>query len=238
MSNINLRVYGEQVYGLSSSFLNEYISPTLEKDNFISMFKNGLLKYENINTKKDITLHPSIFMNKLILSYLEVNIPDENGKLNINIQGVKSTLLLSEISENVYQDMIITQKNDLKEKFIKDLFNKITKKKESSSFLQGLIENLIKKIINGIKVNIKDIELCLKYENFEFLVKMTNLDIIIENKELIIDTNNLSVLYNNNDNENNKSTHINVIDKVNLNIKLIINEESKIPCQLKINSKA
>ena len=129
MSNINLRLYGEQVYGLSSTFLNEYISPTLDKDNFISMFKNGSLKYENINTKKEIALHPVIFMNKLILSYLEVNIPDENGNLNIKIKGVKSTLLLSEISENVYQDMIIAQKNDLKERFIKDLFNKITKKK-------------------------------------------------------------------------------------------------------------
>ena len=52
MSNINLRLYGEQVFGLSSSFLNEYLSPTLDKENFLSMFKNGLLKYENINIKK------------------------------------------------------------------------------------------------------------------------------------------------------------------------------------------
>ena len=105
--------------------------------------------------------------------------------------------------------------------------------------MQGLIENIIKKIINGIKVNIKDIELCLKYENFEFIVKMTNLDIIIENKELLIDGNDLSVLYkNNNDNANNKTTLINVIYKVDLSIKLIINEENKIPCQLKINSKS
>ena len=55
-------------------------------------------------------------MNKLLLlRYLEVNISDENGNLKVNIQGIKNTLLLSEINENVYQDMIISQKNHLKE---------------------------------------------------------------------------------------------------------------------------
>ena len=236
MSNINLRLYGEQVYGLSSSFLNKYLSPSLDKDNFIFMFKNGLLKYENINIKKEILLHPTTFMNKLILNYAEVNIPDENGSLNINIQGLNTTLLLTEISENVYQDIIISQKNSLKEKFINELFNKITKKKESSTFLEGMIKNIIKKIIDGIKVNIKDIELIIKYENFEFIAKIKNLDITIENKELSIDINDLSILYNNK-NTSNKSITINVIDKANFNIKLIINEENEIPCQLKINTK-
>ena len=237
MSNINLRLYGEQVFGLSSSFLNEYLSPTLDKENFLSMFKNGLLKYENINIKKEITLHPTITINKLLLNSLEVNIPDENDHLNINIEGIKTTLFLSEINEDIYEEMIINQKNNLKEKFIKDLFNKITKKSDSSSILEGMIENIIQKIINGIKVNIKDIELCIKFEKFEFILKINNLDIIIENKELIIDINDLSVIYKNNIDIDTNTTKINVLDKVNLNIKLIINEENEIPCQLKINSK-
>ena len=236
MSNINLRLYGEQVFGLSSSFLKEYLSPTLEKENFLSMFKNGLLKYGNINIKKEITLHPTITINKLLLSSLEVNIPDENDYLNINIEGIKTTLFLSEINENIYEEMIINQKNNLKEKFIKDLFNQITKKSDSSSILEGMIENIIQKIINGIKVNIKDIELCIKFEKFEFTLKINNLDIIIENKELIIDINDLSVIYKNNIDIDTNSK-INVLDKVNLNIKFIINEENEIPCQLRINSK-
>ena len=61
------------------------------------------------------------------------------------------------------------------------------------------------------------------------------MNIIIENKELLIDINDLSVLCNNNDNIDIKNPEINVIDKVNLNIKLIINKRKEIPCQLKIN---
>ena len=52
MANINIRLYAEQVFGLSSSFLNEYFCPSIEKENFISMFKNGLIQYDKINTKK------------------------------------------------------------------------------------------------------------------------------------------------------------------------------------------
>ena len=135
-----MRLYAEQIYGLSSSFLNEYIFPSIEKENFISMFKNGLIQYDKINTKKEIKIYYSISMSNILLNSLEVNIPDENSHLIINIKGFKSNLLLSKISENDLEEIMILQKKNLKEKFIKDLFNKITNKTESSSFIEGLIK--------------------------------------------------------------------------------------------------
>ena len=85
MSNINLRLYADQVYGLSSSFLNEYISPSIEKDSFISKFKEGLIKLENIVMKKEIIIHKTLLINSLLLNSLELNVPDENSHLIINI---------------------------------------------------------------------------------------------------------------------------------------------------------
>ena len=240
MSNINLRLYSEQIYGLSSSFLNEYISIPIEKETFNEMFKNGLVKYENINIKKEIILHPTLSIKNMQLNSLEIKIPDENSSLIMNMQGIKIGIFFLEISENNLEEIIISEKKELKEKFIKDLFNKITKKNESNSFIKGLLENLIKKIINGMKITIEDFVIIIKFKNFEFLIKIKNFDLIIENKELKIDFNDFSISYNNND----KNLEENIISKTNINLKLTIkeneNKESleifEIPCQLKIYS--
>ena len=243
MANINMRLYAEQIYGLSSSFLNEYIFPSIEKENFISMFKNGLIQYDKINTKKEIKIYYSISMSNILLNSLEVNIPDENSHLIINIKGFKSNLLLSKISENDLEEIMILQKKNLKEKFIKDLFNKITNKTESSSFIEGLIENIIKKIIDGLQINISNVELLVQFEKFQFLVKINNLEITIENKELKIDFKGLSISYIN---DINTKLEEDIISKSDINLKFIIkdkenaeNDENKEsnepPCHLKIN---
>jgi len=49
------------------------------------MFKDGLVKYENIKTIKPILIHSTTTINNLLLNSLEVNIPDENSNLIINI---------------------------------------------------------------------------------------------------------------------------------------------------------
>ena len=241
MSNINLRLYADQVYGISSNFLNEYLSPSIDKDSFISMFKDGLIKYENINTKKEITIHPTLLINSLLLNSLEVNIPDENSHLIINIDGLKTTLILSEISESDLEQMMISQRKDLKKKFIKDLYYKITKKSDSSSFLEGLIENIVKKIVDGLTIKIKDMEIKLKFENYEFIIKINSFELVIENKELKIDFNDLFIFYN--DDRNKEEI---LIHKTNINIKLIINDKEEnnnndkkdgSQCELKINIK-
>ena len=172
MSNINLRLYADQVYGLSSTFFNEYLTQSIEKEDFISTFQNGLVKFQNIATKKELIIHPTISISNLMLNSLEVNVPDENGNLVIDIEGLKSSTLLSEINENDLKDIIIAKRKKLKEKFIKDIFNKITKKSESSSFIEGLIENIIQKVINGLKIKIKNIDISVKFDKTEFVIKM------------------------------------------------------------------
>ena len=244
MSNINLRLYADQVYGLSSIFFNEYLTQSIEKEDFISKFQNGLVKFQNIATKKELIIHPTISISNLMLNSLEVNVPDENGNLVIDIEGLKSSILLSEINENNLKEIMINKRKKLKEKFIKDIFNKITKKSESSSFIEGLIENIIQKVINGLKIKIKNIEISVKFDKTEFVIKMDCLDLIIENKELKIDFINLSIT----DKEN--MVEENFIDKFDINLKLIIannesngnenennNEVSKPFCELKIDSK-
>ena len=241
MSNINLRLYADQVYGISSNFLNEYLSPSIDKESFISMFKDGLIKYQNINTKKEMKIHPTLLINSLLLNSLEVNIPDENSHLIINIDGLKTTLILSEISESDLEQIMISQRKDLKEKFIKDLFYKITKKSDSSSFIEGLIENIVTKIVDGLTIKIKDMEIKLKFENYEFIIKINSFELVIENKELKIDFNDLSIFYN--DDISKEET---LIHKTDINIKLIINDKEENSnndkkdeslCELKINTK-
>ena len=241
MSNINLRLYADQVYGISSNFLNEYLSPSIDKESFISMFKDGLIKYENINTKKEMIIHRTLLINSLLLNSLEVNIPDENSHLIINIDGLKTTLILSEISESDLEQIMISQRKDLKKKFIKDLYYKITKKSDSSSFLDGLIENIVKKIVDGLTIKIKDMEIKLKFENYEFIIKINSFELVIENKELKIDFNDLSIFYNDDRNKEEILMH-----KTDINIKLIINDKEEnsnndkkdeSQCELKINIK-
>ena len=245
MSNINLRLYADQVYGLSSSFLNKYLSPSIQKENFIDMFKNGSVKLEKINTKKTISIHPTISINDLFLGSLEVNVPDENTNLVINIQGLKSTLILSEIKEQDLEQIMISQRKKMKEKFIKNIFNKITKKNEGSSFIEGLIENVIKKIIKGLKISFKDIEILVKFEKVSFTVKINNLDLLIENKELKINFNGFSISYKHSDLNGIEPIEEDVIFKFDIMLNLIIYDEesnekdgAKKPfCELKMETK-
>ena len=50
--SINLRIYADQIYGFAQSYMKEYISPEIVKEEFINNFKSGQLNYETISTKK------------------------------------------------------------------------------------------------------------------------------------------------------------------------------------------
>ena len=229
-----MRLYGDQIYGLSSLFLNKYISPQIQKESFISMFKNGLVKYENINSKEEISIHPSTKISNLLLNLLEINVPDEKGNLIINIKSLKSDIYLSEINEDNLEEIMINERKKLKEQFIKDMFYKITKKEQSNSFMDGFIENMITKIINGLKININDIDLLVKFKNSEFKININNLFLSIENNELNIDIKNFSVFFKNDIN----IKEMDLITKLNINIKLTIKENSdnnESFCDLKLN---
>jgi len=56
MSKFNFRLYGDQIYGLLSGHFNKYISPEINKEQFLSMFKDGRLKYENITLKQNLEI--------------------------------------------------------------------------------------------------------------------------------------------------------------------------------------
>ena len=55
MSSINFRLYGDQIYGLEGSELKDFITPDLDKEQFTSMFKEGQVKYDNIQNKQKIS---------------------------------------------------------------------------------------------------------------------------------------------------------------------------------------
>ena len=41
MSKINFSLYGDQIYGLSNKYLQEYINPEIKKEEFLTSFKSG-----------------------------------------------------------------------------------------------------------------------------------------------------------------------------------------------------
>ena len=57
-------------------------------------------------------------------------------------------------------------------KFIDYAVNKVVYKENTKSFIEGLIENLINRALNGLKINISDIELKIKYLNNIFIFSL------------------------------------------------------------------
>ena len=75
-------------------------------------------------------------------------------------------------------ELIIKDKKLLKEKFIENIFNKITNNSSKNNFLGGIIvESIANKIINGFNLIIKNLELILQFNNFEFIVSIDNIEI-------------------------------------------------------------
>ena len=83
MSNINLRVYGNMIYGLISKYLIEYIVPEINNDEFNEMFKKGELNLDNLKLKngKIFPIDFEFILNFFSCKKLQVMIPDENSNL-------------------------------------------------------------------------------------------------------------------------------------------------------------
>ena len=79
--------------------------------------------------------------------------------------GTLIELELFDINENDAEKLLIKKRKDLINKFIEYAVKKIENKESSKSFLEGLLENLINRALNGLRININDIELKLKYKN-------------------------------------------------------------------------
>ena len=224
MSNLNLRLYAEQFYGLYIPKLNNYLSQSIEKEFFISSFKSGFLSCKSISTKSQIQLSPILFLNSININSLEMKIPDENGQLIIDVEGLKINFLFQEISEKNLIELIIKDKKNLREKFIENIFNKITNNSVKNNFFGGVVfESIANKILSGLIFNIKNVEINIKYKNFEFIfnignIKLDHQDIIskIDLKEIKLSLKNIK-----------NGQKENIINKCDINIGLDFKESEE-----------
>ena len=219
MSTINFRLYGDQIYGLASKYLTEYINPDINKEEFTTNFKNGSLNLNITGIKKPIYIHPILSIKDLKTEKIDINIPDDKTNFVLKLYKFKIMFLINELNNTDIEKLIIEKRQKLIEKFIKETINKI-EKKENSSFLEGLIDNLVKRALDGLVIELNDIEVYLKCNNYLFLFKIDN---IIYNEKDGIKINNINLIYNDTTNVKNKTD---VIKQFNIGI-LINNNKDK-----------
>ena len=219
MSTINFRLYGDQIYGLASKYLTEYINPDINKEEFTTNFKNGSLNLNITGIKKPIYIHPILSIKDLKTEKININIPDDKTNFVLKLYKFKIMFLINELNNTDIEKLIIEKRQKLIEKIIKETINKI-EKKENSSFLEGLIDNLVKRALDGLVIELNDIEVYLKCNNYLFLFKIDN---IIYNEKDGIKINNINLIYNDTTNVKNKTD---VIKQFNIGI-LINNNKDK-----------
>ena len=195
MANINLRLYGEQIYPMLSKYLLGYISPELKKEEFLEKYKNGSIEMNDISLKEGFNLQPQITIEQASIGELKLNIPNETENFSIFLNNMKCSLVIKSISEEEIKTKLIEDKKKLINEFIAYSIAKI-EKKDGPSFLDGIIQNFVNKIINGIEIEIKNLELRIKLannnknENFLFLIKDINYSY-----EKVIKIKNIAVIY-------------------------------------------
>ena len=219
MSSINFRLYGDQIYGLASKYLTEYINPDINKEEFTTNFKNGSLNLNITGIKKPINVLPILSIKDLKTEKIEINIPDDKSNFILKLYKFKIMFVINDLSNNEIEKLIIEKRQKLIEKFIKEAINKI-EKKENSSFLEGLLDNLVKRALDGLVIELNDIEVYIKCNNYLFLLKIEN---ILYNEKDGIKINNINLVYNDTKNVQNKT---NVIKQFNIGI-LINNNKDK-----------
>ena len=227
MSKINFRLYGDQIYGLSSKYLQEYINPEINKETFLTSFKNGLIDMSITGIKKPIDILPQLIIKDLNTEKIIINIPDENSNLSIKISKLKIMLIVKELTEEEIISLLINKRKGLIKKFIKEAI-KLVEKKEKSTFLENLLDSLLNSALNGLQVELNDIEIYLKCNNYLFLLK---LDKIAYNENEGIRINNINLVFNDSNNINNKC---NIIKKLEIEINIKGSKDNQENNELKI----
>ena len=74
MNNINLRLYGEQLYPNISKYLTKYISPEILKEEFLSSYKNGSIQIKSLKLKEKLLIHPQILIEDTFIEEVKINI--------------------------------------------------------------------------------------------------------------------------------------------------------------------
>ena len=236
MANINLRLYGDQIYPNISKYITKYISPEIQKDEFVLMYKSGILELKEISLKESFCLNQQIKIENAFISSIRINIPDEKENFGISINNIKCLLTISDIDENEVEKLLIEEKKKIITEFIDFAVKKI-QKKDGASFFDNLINSVIEKIINGLFIDVEKLELNIKLQKKDniyltFLVEDMHYSfdkgIIINNTNILyqeeqIKTNIIEKFSINIDfkklNENNESNKINInINNVNINL--------------------
>ena len=228
MATINFRLYGEQIFGLISKYLTEYIKPEIKKEEFISNFKNGFLNLDISDLKKPINILPQLIIKDIKINKIDLNIPDDKTNFILKLSKFKIMLIINELNDKQIEELIIEKRKNLVEKFIKETIDKI-EKKDNSSFLKGLINSLIKRALSGLLIELNDINIFLKCNNYMLSlkidkiiynenegIKIDNINLIfsdfkqLKNKTDIIKKFNMRIIINNNSKDNRKSNSIKI----------------------------
>ena len=194
MSSINFRLYGDQIYGLAITKLKNIITPEIPKEEFLTKFKEGKIESSNIKNINKITPNPLMSIDNLQIQNIIMNIPNETENFSLDMEGIKIELELFDLKDEDAQKLLIDKRKKLIDKFIEYAVKIIENKESSKSFIEGLIENLINRALNGLKINISDIEIKIKYKNIFFTLKIEKIGYSEENG---LHINNISISHKN-----------------------------------------
>ena len=225
MANINLRLYGEQIYPNISNYLTKYFSPEIKKDDFISMYKGGLIDLKQISLKEIINIHPQIKIEEIFISFLNINIPNEKENFGISLHDMKCTVIVSEINDNEVEQLLIEDKKKIIEDFINYSVKKI-EKKDGASFLDNLIKSVFEKIIDGLVIDIQNLELKIKANNRNNIYFSFEIDKFYYSFDKGFEMKNINLIYHE------APIKINIIENFDIRIEIKGSEEKEIPNQI------
>ena len=224
MSKINFRNFADQIYGLLNKKYEEFFEPQLIKTDFTTKFKEGNLILNNIKFKenKQININEQLYINQIDINELNLFIPDETSIFECLVDNIKIEIKLNELKENDFSKIIINKITNFYQTFETYAIDLIEKKEKKASFLDGLINNLFQRIIQGMKIEVKNFLICIKCEenisiNLEInSIKYDEINGIIINKiNLTMNENdkkfilikdldiNITIKYINEENDNN-----------------------------------
>ena len=225
MASINLRLYSEQIYPNISNYLSKYISPEIRKEEFISMYKKGIIQLNQISLKETLSFHPQIKLEEAFFSKMEINIPDEKENFGISIKDIKCLLTISEINEKEIEKLLIEDKKNLIEEFINYAVKKV-EKKDGPSFFDNLIKSVVEKIINGFSIDIQNLELKIKPKNKDNVYFVFQIDDAIYNFDNGFKIKNINLIYQDD------SLKINVIEKFDIIVDIKFSESNDKPNEI------
>ena len=230
MSNINLRTYGNMIYGNISKYLTEYIEPDINKDEFIEMFNKGKLNVDNLKLKngKNFIIDSKFKLSFFSCKIFEAMIPDENSNLEIYIKDAKISINLIELNYDNLEEILISEIKSFTDNYINYAIQKVQNKDNAPSMIEGMIQNIILKIINNdFKFEIKNIEISLKFNDIILIFSIDKIqfnkeEIKIEKINVLLKETSLEMNVLNNLRFNIKIDNSNDIEKKENNIKIFI----------------